>query len=103
MKKRSAVECRSIDEPLPAQIATDRIKISSTCRPWGIATGKPFGLPTPRAIRSMMRVRGWGLSNLTRRPMPAFSKPVYYVSEDGRGKDIPSMAATHLRHLRRVL
>ena len=56
--------------PLPAQMATVRIRMSSTSLVCGIATGKPLGLPTPRAIRSIRCVRGWAVENVTSRPMP---------------------------------
>lgn len=79
VNKRSAFTFRRTWAPLPAQIATDRICMSSTWRPWGMATGKPLGLPTPRAIRSMMTVKGWGLLNLTIRPIPAPSKPTTVI------------------------
>ena len=70
MKSKSASVSLRTEAPLPAQMAHDLIWMSSTEEVCGMATGKPLGEPTPRAMRSMRWVRGWGESKRTRRPIP---------------------------------
>lgn len=75
MNSRSASTSWRMECPEPAHMAHVRTWMSSTCRFWGMATGKPMGLPTPRAMRSMRWVRSWGVEKVMRRPMPEDSKP----------------------------
>jgi hypothetical protein len=70
-------------DPDPGQIPMVRILIKSTGTVCGIAIGIPPGWPTPCAMRSTMVVRGWGVSKVTRRPIPADSIPSGTGDGDG--------------------